>query len=96
MGDADSNDFGVDGFAVHPDGLIIVQCKRNSSANRVGRPTIQQFKGVIEEQGALRGYVVSTSTFTEEAKESAVLSEKIVLVDIDGLARWHAEAPTFL
>ena len=24
-----SNDFGVDGFAVHPDGLMIVQCKRN-------------------------------------------------------------------
>ncbi|WGS19274.1 MULTISPECIES: restriction endonuclease [unclassified Bradyrhizobium] len=91
-----SNDFGVDGFAIHPDGLIIVQCKRNSSAKRVGRPTIQQFKGVIEEQDALRGYLVSTSTFTEEARESAGLSEKIVLVDIEELVRWHAEAPTFL
>ncbi|WLA93615.1 restriction endonuclease [Bradyrhizobium elkanii] len=46
----------------------------------------------MKSRGALRGYVVSTSTFTEEAKESAVLSEKIVLVDIDGLVRWHAEA----
>jgi restriction system protein len=26
-----SNDFGVDGFAVHADGLVVVQCKRNST-----------------------------------------------------------------
>ncbi|MET4256401.1 restriction system protein [Bradyrhizobium sp. S3.12.5] len=90
-----SNDFGVDGFAVHPDGLIIVQCKRNTADNKVGRPAIQQFKGVIEEQNALRGYVVTTATFTDEAIQSARLSEKIVLVDIDTLMRWHADAPTF-
>jgi restriction system protein len=91
-----SNDFGVDGFAIHPEGLMIVQCKRNASDNKVGRPIIQQFKGVIEEQNALRGYVVTTSDFTDEATESASLSEKIVLVDMDNLVRWHAEAPAFL
>lgn len=90
-----SNDFGADGFVKHPDGLMIVQCKRNASENKVGRPTIQQFKGVIEEQSALRGYVVTTSTFTEEALESARLSDKIVLVDMDCLVGWHAEAPMF-
>jgi restriction system protein len=90
-----SNDFGVDGFAIHPDGLIIVQCKRNSIANKVGRPTIQQFKGVAEEQNAHRGYVVTTSAFTEEAIESAALTSKIVLVAMDELVRWHAEPPTF-
>ncbi|WP_035660795.1 restriction endonuclease [Bradyrhizobium sp. Ec3.3] len=90
-----SNDFGVDGFAIHPDGLIIVQCKRNAKENRVGRPTIQQFKGVIEEHCALRGYVVTTSSFTDEAIESAGRSEKIGLVDMDALVRWHADSPTF-
>lgn len=90
-----SNDFGVDGFAVHPDGLIIVQCKRNASDNKIGRPTIQQFKGVIEEQNAHRGYVVTTTTFTDEAIESAALSEKIVLIDMGALVRWHADAPMF-
>jgi restriction system protein len=74
---------------------MITQCKRNSTDNKVGRPTIQQFKGVIEEQNALRGYVVTTSTFTEEATESAELSDKLVLVDMDLLVRWHAAAPTF-
>lgn len=63
--------------------------------NKVGRPTVQQFKGVIEEQNAQRGYIVTTSTFTEEARLSAQLSNKLVLVDIDDLVKWHAEAPTF-
>jgi restriction system protein len=90
-----SNDFGVDGFAIHPDGLMIVQCKRNATANKVGRPTIQQFKGVVEEQNAHRGYVVTTSAFTEEAIESAVLTSKIVLVSMDDLVRWHEEPPAF-
>lgn len=90
-----SNDFGVDGFATHPDGLIIVQCKRNSSSNKVGRPTIQQFKGVVEEQHAHRGYIITTSTFTDEAIESAALTSKIALVAMDDLVRWHAEPPHF-
>jgi HJR/Mrr/RecB family endonuclease len=90
-----SNDFGADGFAVHPDGLMVTQCKRNSADNKVGRPTVQQFKGVIEEQNALRGYIVTTSTFTEEAMQSAELSDKLVLVDMDALVRWHITAPTF-
>jgi restriction system protein len=90
-----SNDFGVDGFAVHSDGLIIVQCKRNSTANKVGRPTIQQFKGVAEEQNAHRGYVITTSTFTEDAIASAALTSKIVLVAMDDLVRWHADPPVF-
>jgi restriction system protein len=90
-----SNDFGVDGFAIHSDGLIIVQCKRNSSANKVGRPIIQQFKGVAEEQNAHRGYVITTSTFTEDAIESASLTSKIMLVAMDDLVRWHAVPPIF-
>lgn len=90
-----SNDFGLDGCAVHSDGLIIVQCKRNSTENKVGRPTVQQFKGVVEEQNAHRGYIVTTSTFTEDAIVSAALTNKIVLVAMDDLVRWHAEPPIF-
>jgi HJR/Mrr/RecB family endonuclease len=90
-----SNDFGLDGCAMHSDGLIIVQCKRNATANKVGRPTIQQFKGVAEEQNAHRGYIITTSTFTEDAIQSAALTSKIVLVAMDDLVRWHAEPPIF-
>lgn len=90
-----SNDFGVDGFAVHPDGLIVVQCKRNSAENKVGRPTIQQFKGVAEEQCAHRGFIITTSSFTEDAIHSAALTGRIVLIAMDDLVRWHLAPPSF-
>lgn len=90
-----SNDFGVDGFAIHDEGLLVIQCKRNAADNRVGRPVIQQFKGVVEEQGAFRGYIVTTSGFTDEAKQSAAMSDKIELIDMDILVQWHRSAPTF-
>ncbi|WP_420132288.1 restriction endonuclease [Rhodopseudomonas sp.] len=90
-----SNDLGVDGFAIHAEGLIVVQCKRNSADNKVGRPTIQQFKGVIEEHRAFHGFVVTTSTFSDEARQSASMSQRITLVDIHSLVSWHVAAPTF-
>lgn len=86
-----SNDAGVDGFAKHESGLIVVQCKRFSENNIVGRPMIQQFKGVIEENEAWRGYVVTTSRFTQEAKESANLNDQLVLIDMDALVQWHLD-----
>ncbi|MES2791592.1 MAG: restriction endonuclease, partial [Planctomycetota bacterium] len=86
---ARSNDFGVDGYVFHPDGVIVVQCKRYGADNAVGRPAIQQFKGVIEEQRAFKGYFVTTSRFTDEARESAAKSDRILLIDGNELIRWH-------
>ncbi|EPY01356.1 restriction endonuclease [Magnetospirillum fulvum] len=90
-----SNDLGVDGFVDHPDGLIVIQCKRHSPDNPVGGPLVQQFKGVIEENGAARGYLVTTSSFTSAAMESAEKSDRLELVDMDGLVRWHSKPPAF-
>ncbi len=86
-----SNDAGVDGFARHPEGLIIVQCKRYSDNNSVGRPAIQQFKGVIEENEAWRGYIVTTSQFTGEAIASAVKNDKLSLVNMKTIVKWHLD-----
>ena len=72
-----------------------IQKLSNASGNKVGRPTIQLFKGVAEEQNAHRGYVITTSTFTEDAIESAALTSKTVLVAIDDLVRWHVDPPIF-
>jgi HJR/Mrr/RecB family endonuclease len=83
-----SNDFGVDGFARHPEGLIVVQCKRYAADNRVGRPAVQQFKGVVEENAAYLGFIVTTSSFTEEAKNSAAMNDKVVLVELEQLFEW--------
>jgi restriction system protein len=90
---AKTNDMGVDGFARHPRGLIVVQCKRHSPGNLVGRPVVQQMKGVVAEQNALRGYLVTTSRFSDKARHSAKMSDQLVLVDIPELVRWHLEPP---
>ncbi len=90
-----SNDAGVDGFARHPEGLIVVQCKRNAADNPVGRPIVQQFKGVVEENGAWRGYVVTTSYFSDVANESAAANQRLRLIDMSALARWHKSGVDF-
>jgi restriction system protein len=84
-----SNDAGVDGFARHSNGLIVVQCKRNSEENNVGRPTVQQFKGVVEENEAWKGFIVTTSRFTREAMDSASKNSRVILIGIDELVLWH-------
>ena len=88
-----SNDLGVDGFVDHPDGLIVIQCKRYTTDNPVGSPLVQQFKGVIEENGASKGYLVTTSSFTAGAVESADKSDKLILVNMDELVQWHVSNP---
>lgn len=89
-----SNDLGVDGFARHQKALIVVQCKRYGAAQPVGRPTVQQLKGVVEENQADVGYLVTTGRFTENCRESALLGKNIVLVDLDELIRWEKHGLT--
>ncbi len=84
-----SNDGGVDGFAKHQHGLIVVQCKRYVPDNPIDRPTIQQLRGVVDENHAWRGYLVTTSRFTSPAIECAATTDKLVLVDMDVLIAWH-------
>lgn len=78
-----TNDGGADGFVRHANGLILVQCKRHGRTNFIGRPAIQQLKGVIEENEAWRGYIVTTSKFTQNAIDSAASSDQVILIDID-------------
>ena len=84
-----SNDFGMDGYAAHPKGLIVVQCKRYAPDNKVGRPALQQFASVIRDQGAWRGYVVTASTFSRDAIEYAAERPEMVLIDVDALMEWQ-------
>ncbi|QTA84882.1 Restriction endonuclease domain-containing protein [Desulfonema magnum] len=85
-----SNDHGIDGFAKHPEGLIIVQCKRYTE-NPIGPGVVREFKGVLEENEVWRGYIVTTSYFTDGAKDSASKNRKIFLKDIESLTKWHYE-----
>ncbi|MGH8477655.1 MAG: restriction endonuclease [Methylococcales bacterium] len=84
-----SHDAGIDGIAKNGKQLILVQCKRYAPRNTVGRPDIQQFKGVLEENEADLGVFVTTSTFTGQAVESAGKSSKLLLIDMISLTDWH-------
>lgn len=90
-----TNDSGVDGFVRHPRGLVVVQCKRNATGNMVGRPVVQQLRGVVAEHNAVRGYLVTTSRFSDKARHSARMSDQVELVDMRDLLRWHRDPPRF-
>jgi len=91
-----SLDGGIDGFAKHSNGkLMVVQCKLFSPSNSVGRPAIHQFRGAIDENEAWRGYFVTTSKFTSHARTAAGTFRKMILIEIDELVGWHKEPPNF-
>lgn len=85
------SDAGIDGVAKDGERLILVQCKRYAPENPVGRPAIQQFKGVIEENAADLGIVVTTSSFTAQALESANKSQRLLLIGPEQLAQWQLQ-----
>ncbi|GJE57443.1 MULTISPECIES: restriction endonuclease [Methylobacterium] len=86
-----SNDYGMDGYARDGDRLIVVQCKRYASDHKVGRPALQQFKTVMADAAAFRGYVVTTSSFSIDAVAYAAEAPGMVLIGMDALLAWHAE-----
>ena len=86
-----SKDYGMDGYAEHPEGLIVVQCKRYGLGHKVGFEPVQRFKAVMSDAKAFRGYVVTTSTFTAGAVEYADAAVGMILIDMDVLVRWQID-----
>lgn len=86
-----SGDEGIDGM-IKEDKLgldvIYVQAKR-WNGNVVGRPEIQKFVGALAGQGARKGIFITTSKFSEQAKDYIPRNEtKIVLIDGEQLAQY--------
>lgn len=78
-----SHDGGVDGI-IKEDHLgldaIYVQAKRWQ--NNVGRPDVQAFSGSLDGERARKGVFITTSAFTNEAREYVKkIEKKIVLID---------------
>lgn len=85
-----SQDEGIDGI-ISLDGLglekVYVQAKRWKSM--VGRPEIQAFFGALAGKRAKKGVFITTSGYSREATQYASdVSDSIVLVDGDQLARY--------
>ncbi|MFD1927316.1 restriction endonuclease [Sporosarcina siberiensis] len=86
-----TNDEGLDGI-IKEDKLgldnIYVQAKRYGIGNSVGRAAVQGFSGALDGKGARKGVFITTSYFTNGAKEYAkkVDSKSIILIDGKELA----------
>lgn len=84
-----TGDGGIDGI-IHEDKLgldiICVQAKRWRDS--VGRPNVQAFAGSMEAHRAKKGVMITTSTFSREAKDFVDrIERKIVLIDGQQLAQ---------
>jgi len=80
-----SGDGGVDGI-VNEDRLgldrVYVQAKRYAPSNSVGRPDVQAFVGSLVGLGATKGVFVTTSTFSQQARDFVKhLSQRVILID---------------
>lgn len=80
-----TGDGGVDGVIDQdPLGLerIYVQAKRYTQDNTVGRPEIQAFVGALHGVGAARGVFITTSQFSQGARDYAgSIATRVILID---------------
>ncbi|WP_113479709.1 restriction endonuclease [Hyphomicrobiales bacterium] len=80
-----TGDGGVDGI-VNEDRLgldrIYVQAKRYAPSNPVGRPDVNGFVGSLVGLGATKGVFVTTSTFSQPARDYVKhLAQRVILID---------------
>ncbi len=83
-------DGGIDG-RIKEDRLgldtIYIQAKRWEGS--IGRPVVQAFAGSLEGQRAKKGILITTSQFTQDAKDYVnIIEKKIVLIDGEQLAQF--------
>lgn len=87
-----AGDEGVDGV-INQDSLglqrIYVQAKRYKAENTIGRPDLQKFVGALTGLGANGGVFITTSSFSNDAREYSKknLTPRIVLIDGEELAQ---------
>jgi restriction system protein len=89
-----SGDGGVDGI-IKEDKLgldvVYVQAKRWEN-NPVGRPDVMQFAGALQAQKATKGIFITTSRFTDDARNYvSQIGSKIVLIDGEQLSELMIE-----
>lgn len=85
-----SGDEGIDGV-IKEDvlGLDIIYVQAKRWDNPVGRPEIQKFAGSLEGQRAKKGIFITTSDFTDGAKEYVSrIEKKIILINGQELAEY--------
>ncbi|HEY5891851.1 MAG TPA: restriction endonuclease [Chthoniobacterales bacterium] len=86
-------DGGVDLVLQRNGETTLVQCKLRTN-RPVGAPTVRELFGVMAAEGATAGILVTTSTFTSEARQFAA-GKALALMDGPELLRLVSEVQTF-
>ena len=86
-----TGDNGIDGV-IDEDRLgldaVYIQAKRWDPSHPVRRPDLQAFAGSLEGQRASKGIFITTSRFTDDARDYVTrISRRIVLIDGIALTR---------
>ena len=68
----ESNDKGLDVMAIHRETgeRVAIQAKCYAGSNRIGRPAVQQYSSLYQQENADAVYIVSTGYYTDTAIES--------------------------
>jgi restriction system protein len=84
-----SGDDGIDGIIKEDKlGLDVVYLEAKRWEATVGRPTVQAFAGSLEGQRARKGVLITTSQFSQEAKDYVSrIEKKIILIGGEELAQ---------
>lgn len=84
-----SGDGGIDGIIKEDKlGLDVVCIQAKRWGGTVGSPVVREFIGSLEGRRARKGVLITTSQFSQEAKDCvANIEKKIVLIDGDELAQ---------
>ena len=85
-----AGDEGIDGI-IREDrlGLDIIYIQAKRWQNSVGRPAVQRFVGALQGQRASKGVMITTSSFSSDAKQYAgSIESKVILIDGTTLARF--------
>ncbi len=82
-------DEGIDGIIKEDKlGLDVVYIQAKRWKDAVGRPTVQEFAGSLEGHRARKGVLITTSRFSQEAKDYVgKIEKKIVLIDGEELTQ---------
>ncbi|NWE18556.1 restriction endonuclease [Pseudomonas sp. P7548] len=88
-----TNDGGIDGIIKEDKlGLDVIYLQAKRWVNTVHRPEIDKFIGALTRQRARKGVFITTSDFSNGAREAAMnLDIKVVLIDGEDLARLMVE-----
>jgi hypothetical protein len=95
---AESRDGGYDISAVRSaetEIRLLIECKRYTPPNKVGRPILQRLAGVLNDRGiqATKGILATTSTFTADAvKYLEVNRWRLEGRDLEGILDWIRRA----